>query len=204
MLKALSTVAVCASLSGCLDAKKSFTDYETRVVDGRIANPMCPDFTTIPDVNGHFYLGAHLKGTADTQIILLVGDFTVAQNGDGTAKLTYSASALKLPDRVISSGPPAGPHFGSTEMNVSECGHFDAPLKGTLPGDANPVIPGNNAVITGELHGEIRNPDLICGTITGTASGGLSLDGSTFAAVRIPAGTIGAALPATAQFKCPD
>ncbi len=203
MLKALSMVAVCAGSVGCLDAKKSFDDYGTRVVDGNTSVPDRPNFTTIPDVTGHFLLATHPKGVGgDTVNIELLTDVVMTANADGTANFSYTASALELPDQIVSAGPPAGPQFSATDMLVGIDGTFMVPLAGTLPGDANPVIPGTSVAVTGVQHGEIRSTDLFCGTLTGNA-GGLPLDGSTFAAIRIAPGTIGSALPPVVN-KCPD
>jgi hypothetical protein len=202
MLKALSMVAALAALNGCIDAKKSFNDYEGRIVDGNTSMPDRPNLTSIPDITGHFFLGNHIKGTPEDAILMQVADFTLTPNADGTAKVTYAASALKLPERTISAGPPAGPQFGASDMQVALDGTFSTGLTGKLPGDANPIQTGLSVTVAGTLHAEIHSADLFCGTMSGTA-GPLSLDGSTFAAIRIPADTIGAALP-TALWKCPD
>jgi hypothetical protein len=101
----------------------------------------------------------------------------------------------------ISNGPPAAPQFGSNNMQVALDGTFTAPLTGTLPGDANPIVKGNVVTADGVQHGVIISTDLICGTLTGTA-GPLPLDGSTFAAIRIPDNEIGPQLP-TPVTACP-
>lgn len=202
MLKAVLMVTACAAISllvGCVDAKKSYDDFASRVVDANTSMPDHAFFTSIPDVTGHFLLAAKPKGiNAD---ILFVADYTLLANEDGTAKLTYAASALTATDHTISAGPPAAPQFSATDMHVSIDGTFNAPLSGTLPGDANPVIANNSIVVDGVKHGQIMTTDLICGTLTGTA-GPLSLDGSTFAAIRIAPGTVGTELP-TPVDACP-
>lgn len=200
MLKALSMVTACWALVGCVDPKKSYDDYATRVVDANTSMPDHAFFTSIPDVTGHFLLAAKPKGiNAD---ILFVEDYTLVANQDGTAKLTYAASALTATDHTISAGPPVPPQFMATDMQVALDGTFMAPLSGTLPGDANPVIANNSIAVDGVQHGQIVSTDMVCGTLTGTA-GPLSLDGSTFAAIRIPPGTVGSALP-TPVDACPN
>jgi len=205
MLKALSTVAMCAALTACVDPRKSFDDYGTRIVDGNTSMPDRPDLSAIPDVNGHFYFGVHANGTAASTLILLVGDFTMTKTND-KAMVSYSAATLKTADKKESTGgdpcncPP--PQFGAQGMEVGSDGTFTAALAGKLPGDANPVQPGVQIDVQGVLHGELRSADLICGKLTGTA-GPISLDGSTFAAIRIDAGVIGDALP-KAESKCPN
>ena len=204
MLKALSTVALSAALVGCVDARKSYDDFESRIVDGNTSQPDRPNLTNIPDCTGHFLLAVHAAAGGDSSNpLLFVADYTLTANADGTANLSYSASALtEMSPHVVSAGPPPGPQFGSNDMKVALDGTFTAPLQGTLPGDANPISPGTIvSTSNGEKHGLIVSTDLICGTLTGTA-GPLPLDGSTFAAIRIAPGTIGDALP-TPVTACP-
>ncbi len=202
MLKALSTVALSAALIGCVDARKSYDDFQSRIVDGNTSQPDRPDLTSIPNATGHFLLAVHAAAGGDSaDPILFVADYTVTAQPDGSASLTYSASALTVTKHEISAGPPPGPQFMSSDMQVALDGTFSAPLVGTLPGDANPIVVGNVVSANGVQHGAIISTDLICGTLTGTA-GPLPLDGSTFAAIRIGANVIGKDLP-TPVTACP-
>lgn len=202
MLKALSTVALSAALIGCVDARKSYDDFESRIVDGNTSQPDRPNLTSIPNATGHFLLAVHAAAGGDSaDPIMFVADYTLTPNADGTALLSYKASALVVTSHVLSQGPPPAPQFMSDNMTVALDGTFTAPLTGTLPGDANPIVKGNVVTADGVLHGVVTSTDLICGTLTGTA-GPLPLDGSTFAAIRIPDNEIGPALP-TPVTACP-
>ncbi|HTJ45901.1 MAG TPA: hypothetical protein VL463_27545 [Kofleriaceae bacterium] len=193
MLKALSTVLAVTALVGCIDAKKSFDDYESRVVDGNTSLPDHPMVDKVPDATGHFLFGVHVKAAGPTsKPIQLVGDYVVVDNGDGTAKLSYNASALRTADRQISTENTA-PQFMAADMPVAKDGTFETALKGQLPGDANPVSPGTPIDADATLHGVVMSKDLICGTLTGTAL--VDLTGSTWAAIRIKDTDIGDTLP---------
>ncbi len=71
--------------------------------------------------------------------------------------------------------------------------------------NANPIT-GTDIGVDLTLHGVTRSPDRLCGGVTGTltpeASSALDLAGSTWAAIRIPPGTVGTALPAP-DATCP-
>src|SRR6185312_14043194 len=153
MLKALSTVAACAALVGCVDARKSYDDYTARIVDGNTSQPDRPNLTNIPDCTGHFLLAAHAAAAGDaSDPILFVADYTLTANSDGTAKVTYTASALTVDTHVVSTADPQHPppEFGSTDMHVALDGSFTAPLVGWLPGDANPIVKGSEVMGNGE------------------------------------------------------
>ena len=193
MLKTLSTVLAVTALVGCVDAKKSFNDYEGRVVDGNTSLPDHPMVDKIPDATGRFLLAVHVKAAGPTsKPIQLIGNYVVVDNHDGTAKLSYDASALRTADRLLSTENQA-PQFAATDMPVAKDGTFETALKGQLPGDANPVSPGTPVDTDATLHGVVMSKDLICGTLTGTAL--VDLTGSTFAGIRVGANDIGAALP---------
>jgi hypothetical protein len=200
MLKALSMVAACAAFGGCVDARKSFDDYSSRVVDANTSLPDHPLLNKIPDATGHFFMAVHITQAASAPPILLVADWKVTDNGDGTGKATYSASALTVDTHEVSAGPPAGPQFSATDMPIAMDGTFAAALSGTLPGDANPIAKNTDAPVDAVLHGVVMSKDTICGTITGTAI--IDISGSTWAGIRIPDGEIGANLP-TPVTACP-
>lgn len=198
MLKAMSTVVACVALVGCVDAKRSFDDYGTRVVDGGGAGIDRPNLTSIPDIGGHWFLAAR-PNLPEDRILLMVADYVFTANPDGTAKFSATITGLRTADKMPSTMQPP---LTETDVAIALNGDFSAPLVGTFPGDANPVIPGSNASLTGELQGQIQSADFFCGSLSGQA-GSLPLGGSTFASQRIPEGTVGAALP-TPIFKCPD
>jgi hypothetical protein len=194
----MSTAVACLALVGCVDPKGSFNDFGTRVVDGGAGAPDRPNLTTIPDITGHWFIVMR-PNLSEDRFLKMVADFTMTANPDGTAKYSSSIVGLRTADGMPSTMQPP---ITNTDIAIELNGTFTGPLVGTFPGDCNTVIPGSNAALNGALIGEIHSTDLFCGTLTGTA-GSLPLGGSTFAAQRIPAGTVGADLPAIV-FKCPD
>jgi hypothetical protein len=199
MLKELSTVVACTTLVACVDARKSFNDYGDHVVDANTSVPDSPILDKIPDATGHFLFSAHVAAAPNAAAIEVISDFTVKDNHNGTANVSYSGYALTTAGLQIATDPP-GPHFSATDMVVNPDGTFTAALTGTLPGDANPITMGLMVTVNGTLHGQIKSKDLICGTITGTAI--LDLSGSTFGIIRVAPGTLGADLPAPVT-ACP-
>jgi hypothetical protein len=81
---------------------------------------------------------------------------------------------------------------------------FVLPLDALLiPDSANPLLPGD-VTVNGEISATIRNTSFWCGSVTGQVmETGTMLNGSTFGAQRITAGTVGTALPAPAG-SCDD
>jgi hypothetical protein len=181
MLKALSTIVASLALVGCVDASKSFDDYAKRVVDGGVNSVDRPVFTAIPDITGSFLLVARPNLEQD-RFIQAATTYTMTANEDGTATLSYTLNFLRVADRLPSTQQPV---ITGDNVHINLDGTFEAPLEGKLPGDANPVIPGNVAAINGVIHGEIHSVDFVCGTFSGTA-GSLSLQGTTFGAQRVP------------------
>jgi hypothetical protein len=207
MLKALSMVAACGALAGCVDARKSFDDYSARVVDSNMSLPDHPLLNKIPDATGHFFMAVHVAAAgSSSKPILLVADWKVTDNGDGTGKASYSASALTVNGHQVSQGDAGDtasqpPQFHATDMPIAMDGTFTAALAGDLPADANPISVGTPVPgVMGVLHGVVLSKDTICGTLTGTAL--VDLSGSTWAGIRIPDGQIGTDLP-TPVTACP-
>src|SRR5690349_5898743 len=119
MLKALSTVALSAALVGCVDARKSYDDFSSRIVDGNTSQPDRPFLTTIPNATGHFLLAVHAAAGGDSSApLLFVADYTLTPTADGTAELSYKASALTVVGHQISTSDPKAqpPQFGSDNM----------------------------------------------------------------------------------------
>jgi hypothetical protein len=186
--------------TGCVDAKQSFDDFAARVVDARPPidasdSVECPTLDEIPDISGEFLLSSR-PNLPEDRIIKFVATNVMTRNADGTATLNISAVALKTANLT-----EVGDPIVADGVEIRACA-FTAPLVGTIPGAANPVIPGNNAPINGMLLGQTLSEDLWCGDLAGQA-GSLPLAGSTFAAIRIVPGTRGEDLP-EAVFKCPE
>lgn len=169
---------------GCYDAGDAYDDYKDRVfdaapevdIDGGIVS-------TLPDVDGEFYLVARPAGLGEKRLFHLRVTFTMTPVTENTATLDYAAYFLDYQTLE-----PVGDEVIEQGIEVSSDASYDAPLEGTVPAAANSVS-GTNAEMDGVLVGTIVSEDFLCGTATGTA-GALSLDGTEWAAVRITGDTL--------------
>lgn len=147
-------------------------------------------------MTGRFLFGGRglASQTADILFDVTVA-YTAGTDGGGTMNIEYRP--LKFDDRVPSSMPDPLPAM--TAVAVDNCGNWMSTLNGTLPGDADPVIPGTPLTLAAIHTGKIYSADFVCGALTGTAQN-VALDGH-FAWTRIPdAGP----LPDTQPNKCAD
>lgn len=91
---------------------------------------------------------------------------------DGQTSVKYSYKALSTFDRHTEVGDPlvVGPY------PIGEDGKFDAPTKeGTIPGEADAILPGVPITSQLTLHGTICGvSDFYCGTVTGTVKAPLA------------------------------
>jgi hypothetical protein len=200
MAKRLSTLVVVALAGGCVDARGAYDDFASRVVDAAPrpdADPtQCPSGGTTPDMTGRFLFGGRGLATQNKDILFDVTvTYTAGADGGGTMDLSYKP--LKFDTREPSSMPDALPAM--TGVVVDNCGNWQSTLSGTLPGDADPVIPGTPLTLEAINTGKIYSADFVCGTLTGTAQN-VALDGY-FAWIRVP--TAGP-LPAEQPNKCSD
>jgi hypothetical protein len=200
MAKRLSTLVVVALAGGCVDAKGAYDDFASRVVDAAPkpdADPtQCPSGGTTPDMTGRFLFGGRGVSTQTKDILFdITVTYTAGTDGGGTMDLSYKP--LKFDSREPSSMPEALPPM--TGVVVDNCGRWEATLVGTLPGDADPVIPGTALMLNAINTGKIYSADFVCGALTGTAQGA-PLNGR-FAWTRVP---VGGPLPAEQPNECSD
>lgn len=180
-----------ALLVGCVNARDEFDQFGDRIPDA--APPIDSMIvSTLPDVTGQFYTAARPPLGEDRYFHFhTVMTFTpVTEN---TGLLDYSAQPLDY-----QTFEPVGEPFVIEDAEVRNDATADIPLVGPLPARANSVT-GTEVQLDAIIHAELRTADFVCGTLTGVG-GGLSLDGSTFGAVRIPDG--GALPPLVA--RCAD
>lgn len=207
-------VTACATMlsSGCpapdVDAKVDRFEEDTK--DVRIMETDGPDDTggdgALSDISGEhlFALSATLMPSTPLQFIATV-DLQLDEDGTGgTMDIDFQPLSLD----VGSTTAPrefVGDVIEVNDIPVDETGSFTADL-GTLTvtGAANPIT-GSDITATLVLQGNIRSEDFWCGSVTGNVSSPIDLDlqGSTFAAVRVP-GTDPASLPAAVIFTCAD
>lgn len=137
------------------------------------------------NTQGTFLLAISTPLGADLPFQFIVeGDIPV--QADGVMTLTARPLSLAM-SAVTYPRQPVGQEYTWSEVPVAGKGFsIDTEIL-TIPGEANPlfgVMVGVDVVLTGTIVSE----DLFCGTVTGEVIVPVqqSLDGSTFAAVRVP------------------
>ncbi len=200
MLK-LAVIVGGALAGGCVDAKGSFDQFADRVGFTDASTIDRPP-SSIFDINGTFLLAAHaaFETANDPDLyvqLLITWDLTVT--GD-TGTLDASAVPLCVSTACTTHRSMLPPPFLDADRLVAADGTFMGPIVGLLPGMGNPFS-GSALQLNGILQATIISADLVCGSLGGDA-GGLSLTGSTFAAIRVT-DTSPTALP-TPIAACPD
>jgi hypothetical protein len=187
-LRALS-VGLAVASAGCVDTHQALQDFTDRVVDAGNNDIDAPPIDELPDVTGQFLFGLTPQFALGVQV-RFIADFELAISG------AVGMLDISLQPITVDEGTPVGDPLLSPDVAVAENGTFDAPLAGEVDGDANPAS-GSDLTFEAILHGQLRTADLVCGTVDGMVTQPviLALDGSTFGAIRITAGTIGDALP---------
>ena len=174
-------LAVCTVAAGCVDAKSAFDDFGSRVIDA--APPVDSAIvTSIPDIGGEWFMTAKLPFDQPTYVYF-TGTYVFHPVSENTARIDWTGYALDL-----DTFEPVGEPFVANDVDVGTDGIADVPLIGTLEGEANPVT-GGDADADAVVHATLVAEDFVCGNLTGPA-GGLQLDGTTFAAVRITGATL--------------
>lgn len=181
----LASLAVVSSLAllGCVDARAEFDDFGARLVDANNTQIDGEIVSSLPNVDGEWLLAVRPASVGKINILFRT-TFDLTPVTENTGRISISAQPLTVADQT-----PVGVPLTAADQDVRSDASFEAPLIGLLPGAANPVIEGSNAAINGTLFGQLRSADFICGTLAGTA-GSLSLEGTTWAAVRITGDTL--------------
>ena len=199
--KLLPVVTLLAALlaNGCGDPRGEFDEFANRVVDAAIIElPDAPILIEIPDITGEF-LFAMEPAPDPGKYIMMLGT-VVLTVGLGEASLTFTIVPLDLEDRSLAGDPMT---VEPTVIPVSATGEFEIGVSGILPGNSNPVS-GTELEAVMTANSRIVDADFWCGTVDGdvVAPITLSLDGSTFGAVRIPSGTD--IMDIELRWRCPD
>jgi hypothetical protein len=176
-------------LSGCPDPEGLFDDFV-----GRTARDLAVGDQgggAIHDISGTFLLSLAATIQESTPLQFLVQS-TLTQNGDGTATLNLAVQPLSASDRM-----PVGEVSMAEGTKIDANGQFTIKL-GTqmVPGEANPIT-GSPIVATLDLLGIVRSKNRFCGDVMGMVTSPTTIDlaGSKWGAIRVPAGTVGQALP---------
>ncbi len=210
MQKALSTSAVTllvavAGLGACVDANKRFDEFNNTlnpVVDASTTDRPMAD---IANIDGTWYLAIKALGTNLHLFVTWDIDLNASP-----VKLNGTYQPLSAPPGV--DPPPrlsVGAALTANGVTVDSTASFAAAVVGTFDGMANPIS-GSKLGSQVTINGTIKSVDLVCGTLTGTVclgsdapcQGGVPVEPSTFAAVRVTNITSLPALPPTDQ--CPD
>lgn len=204
MMKLASSTSITALLTtllatACVDTAGRFDQFAESVVDaGTVELVDATPVESLPDITGQHLLGLAAVIAPDKPIQFLA-EVEFTDNADGTGSLDISLTALRYEDRM-----PTGEPLVATDVVVNNAGQFQATFEGDMPGDANPIT-GSTLTATVTLIGIINSEDSWCGQATGevTRPTKVPLEGSTYAAIRVPAGAVGDQLPAL-QTTCPE
>jgi hypothetical protein len=209
---ALSLAAgVCLlGLTGCADPDAAFDDFTQRYLEIHPPIPVVPgcghEACTPPTIganDGDFLMALSAK-INPTKPVILLATVTTTASGSGLG-VSLKLQPLKADDRRT----PTGEALDAGPFDVDANGQFSAQLPTlTVPGDANPITPGNPIEATAALCGHIcgDEPDLVCGEVSGNVTKPIMLPladangTSTFAFVRI---SDPASYPEP-MLKCPD
>lgn len=198
MVRYLSTalaVALLASTLSCVDARGRLDEFANRVIDGGASTIIdAPPVAEVADINGQFLLTIDPVPIAPGKHIRYIADVTMTRaNGDISMNMEMRAVDFQTLELV---DPPVEPETWQDVVVNPNTGELELVLDATLiPGKANAAVPGLDVTVTGAMRATIRSADLWCGTVSGQTNLGTSLAGSTFGAIRIEPGTLGANLP---------
>jgi hypothetical protein len=179
------------TLAACVDARQSYDDFGDRIIDAA-ARPDARGVDTIPDVTGQFYLVIRPAPTPSLPF-QYIADVEL-EFGPGDDGATISLTMIHL-DR--DTREPVGDSQTAADVQVSASGEFTAEFPDVVvPARANAAT-GQQLLADVTLVGELRTEDLFCGIANGAVKSPiqLSLDDSTFGAIRITPGTTGDDLP---------
>jgi hypothetical protein len=193
MIRGIAIVGVVVGATACVNAADEYRDFGTRLVDAAPEPEIDgAPVSSLPDVDGEWYLVAKLAGIAEKTLIHFRVTYDITTITENTGELDYSGVTL-----ATDTLEPVGDPFVGENVPVDSDGTFEGVWDGVIPAEANPLT-GSNVTVNGETHGQLVRDDFICGEFTGMA-GSFPLAGTTWGAVRIT----GSELPA-AVWSCED
>ena len=195
MLKLLSTSITLLVIFGlgCVDAREPFDDFAGRIIDAGAGNQTdAAPLEEIPDITGTFLMGMSAV-TAPDRIAQFAAETTYTDNGDGTGTVSIALQPLHTATREPVGDPVV---MDGSMAPVANTGEFSATFEGLLPADANPIT-GTNLRVRITMSATIKSVDLFCGPLDGDVIAPVpsSIDGSSFAAIRIDPDSAPADLP---------
>ncbi len=207
-LAGFGLVASLCATTGCPDTDAKLSDFLENTKAIRDIPPPKEDLgAMLADVSGTFILALDPSIASGLPLQFLVtGTFTATPTG-GTLDLEMQPLSLN-PQSTTEPRLPVGEALVYNGIEVREDGSFDVVIgETTVVGEANPIT-GSEITADLTMTGFIQSEDLMCGIVNGMLLSPIenSLDGSTFAAVRVQ-GTDPASFPepATPEFPlaCP-
>jgi hypothetical protein len=206
MSSAAQILLALALLAGCVSAPERFDDFGERVIDAGAINTCATERARVTgarralaDVTGEYLMAIAVSIAPSTPIQLRCATALSPIGDEGLLDLSCLPLLVDDDDTAEDERAPIGDALGQDNVLVTADGAFCATIAGTVPGAANPV--SGSDIVTDEggidLNGTLVDPDLYCGTITGTLTQPFASEISgTFGAVRVAPGAVGAELPA--------
>lgn len=191
-----------SGLAACVDPPARFDAFTERVVDAGQVNR--DGGGGLFEIDGEFLLSIAVGFTPDTPLRFVATSDIVIAGEQGTLSLSIQPVAAESCDSG-NGGNEVGDPLVANDLPVDVAGSFEIDQQGaTVAGEANPIS-CSPIVADLVLSGTIQNEDLFCGDVSGQAHQPLevSLDGSTFGAVRIEPGTRGDANLPDPVTACP-
>lgn len=198
----VSLALALVSAPGCgPDSAGKYAEFLDETKDERDMPAPKEDFATIEgDISGDFLLAVSTTVDVDKPL-QFIATSTVTLDAEGKQLLAVTLQPLSLAQgEVLKPRQPVGDPLVFEGLEIVD-GRFTIDA-GTVmvTGEANPIT-GGEIIATLLMTGSIMGEDLYCGTVTGevTAPLMLSIEGSTFAAVRLQDKTM---LPTDVQVDC--
>jgi hypothetical protein len=219
-------VGIVAALGGCLtacgpDSQGKFEEFveQTRDTDGAsdsmssapitssdpgtTGTPTTTGDTDGPapaDISGDFLLAVSTV-VDKSKPLQFIATNTVVMNMDGTQTLSLCLQPLSLEQgKVTVPRQPIGEPLCFTDLPIADTQFTIDAGTVMVTGMANPIT-GANITATLKMSGTVKDADFYCGTVTGEVLDPPigSIDGSTFAAVRLADKTV---LPTDVVINC--
>jgi hypothetical protein len=191
---AFVVLGVLLGTSGCVDTRQKLEDFQERYErtheggagDGGVCPPGFPEARALA---GDYLLAVSPAFSAKTPIVFIAA-VTAESAAPDQLRFSFDLTPLSAADRRT----PVGGSIGRAET-TSPAGAFTLDYgQITVPGEADPIIPGAPIVATVTLTGQLCGPDpttesvsFLCGDVNGTVTQptNLNLAGSTWTARRI-------------------
>lgn len=167
---------IAAVLAACPDTGARLDEFNERSEPYRV-EAVAGECTGVADLTGDYMLA--ILTTVDPSPILM---FAGAEVDTGANTITISMTPLTTDDRTL-----VGDTFTATS-DLDDVGAFVLDFgEITVPGEANPIIPGVPATAEITLVGCTSTVDSTCGAVEGrvTSPAEVPLDGSSFGVVPV-------------------